>query len=204
MRRDNLFRRVSKGGLSLSHVFVRQTVSRFMFLREQTNPFLWTVIQMTLADAIPFFVVSSCSPEHRKLSSFLREVVEACRFLSVRFSLQYLSTVTRKRLTRDLIESVFPEPLYRSMFHAGPERNVLSRVKKMTIAPSIKTFLVFSYTPTHSLSKFGLRGKKFTYRGALIVFCAKNLKLSNMFFSTAGTLSFSGTSSSELSKKTCL
>lgn len=61
-----------------------------------------------------------------------------------------------------------------------------------------------SYTPIHSLSKLGLRGKKFTYRGALIVFCAKSLKLSNMFFSTAGTLSFSGTSSSELLKKTCL
>lgn len=155
MRRDNLFRRVSKGGLSLSHVFVRQTVSRFMFLREQTNPFLRTVIQMTLADEIPFFVVSLCRPEQRKLSSFLREVVEACRFLSVRFSLQYLSTVTRKRLTRDLIESVFPEPLYRSMFHAGPERNVLSRVKKMTIAPSIKTFcfpVTHQYTPCQNLA----------------------------------------------------
>uniref|UniRef100_V5GEH6 Uncharacterized protein n=2 Tax=Ixodes ricinus TaxID=34613 RepID=V5GEH6_IXORI len=86
MRRDNLFRRVSKGGLSLSHVFVRQTVSRFMFLREQTNPFLRTVIQMTLVDEIPFFVVSSCIPEQRKLSSFSsRSGRSVVVFLSVRF-----------------------------------------------------------------------------------------------------------------------
>lgn len=40
MRRDNLFRRFSKGGLGLSHLFVRQLVTRFMFLGDQKRPLI--------------------------------------------------------------------------------------------------------------------------------------------------------------------
>lgn len=39
MRRDNLFRRVKSGGLGLTHLFVRQLVSRFFFLRDRIPPF---------------------------------------------------------------------------------------------------------------------------------------------------------------------
>lgn len=98
-----------------------------------------------------FFVVSSCCRKQRKIGSFLREVVEAFRFLSVRFSLEYLSGVTRKRLTRDIIETVFPVPLYRSIFQASPGQDVLSRVEIMAIPPGIKTFFSFTYTQTPSL-----------------------------------------------------
>lgn len=37
--RDNLFRRVRAGGLSLSHLFVRQLVSRFFFFARSDRPF---------------------------------------------------------------------------------------------------------------------------------------------------------------------
>ncbi|CAN7949997.1 unnamed protein product [Ixodes hexagonus] len=140
VRRDNLFFSRCKGGLSLSHVFVKKVVSRFMFLREQTNPFLRAVIQTRLPEHLPMFVVSSCCLEQRRIGGFLREVIDAYRFLTIRFSQEYLSCVSRKRLTRDIIESVFPMPVYRALFHAGPGQDVLSRVKKMSIAPSIKTF----------------------------------------------------------------
>lgn len=129
--RDNLFRCVKKGGLSLSHPFLKQVVSRFLFSREQTNPFLRAVIQTRLPEEIPSFVVATCYTKQRRIGSFLREVIDACRFLTVRFSFEYLSGVTRKRLTRDIIDAVFPVPVYRSMFHAGPGQDVLSRVKKM-------------------------------------------------------------------------
>lgn len=146
VRRDNLFFRVCKGGLSLSHVFVKKVVSRFMFLREQTNPFLRAVIQNRLPEHLPMYVVSSYCREQRRLGSFLREVVEAYRFLSARFSQEYLASVTRKRLTRDIIDSVFPMPVYRALFHADPGQDVLSRVKKMTVAPCIKTFFFKLHT----------------------------------------------------------
>lgn len=91
VRSDNLFHRVSKGGLSLSHVFVKQVVSRFIFLRDQTTPFLRGIIQTRLSDEIPSFVVSSSCRKQGKIGSFLREVIDAFHFLSVRFSLEYLS-----------------------------------------------------------------------------------------------------------------
>uniref|UniRef100_A0A6M2DA90 Putative tick transposon n=1 Tax=Rhipicephalus microplus TaxID=6941 RepID=A0A6M2DA90_RHIMP len=37
--RTNLFRRVKHGGLSLSHLFVRQLVNRFIFFRDVQHPF---------------------------------------------------------------------------------------------------------------------------------------------------------------------
>lgn len=40
MRRDNLFRSIKSGGLSLTHLFVSQLASRFLFLCDQRHPFL--------------------------------------------------------------------------------------------------------------------------------------------------------------------
>ncbi|CAN7990489.1 unnamed protein product [Ixodes hexagonus] len=37
--RTNLFRRVKNGGLGLSHLFVRQLVNRFIFLRDEKDSF---------------------------------------------------------------------------------------------------------------------------------------------------------------------
>lgn len=71
---------------------------------------------------------------------YLREVVAAYRFLSVRFSLEYLSSVTRRRLSRDLVESLFPEPLYCSMYKSGQGTDVLKRVKRMAVPGGIKSF----------------------------------------------------------------
>lgn len=146
--RDNLFCRVTKGGLSLSHLFVKQVVSRFMFLRDQADPFLRTVIQTCLAEQIPSFVVSSFKRSACHLSPYLSEVVSAFQFLSVRFSLEYLSGVARKRLSGDLYDVLFPVPLYRNRFCERRERDVLSRVKKMYVPPTVKTFFFKLHTNT--------------------------------------------------------
>lgn len=39
LSRANLFRKVCDGGLGLSHLFIRQIVSRFFFLRDQSDSF---------------------------------------------------------------------------------------------------------------------------------------------------------------------
>ncbi|XP_042147230.1 uncharacterized protein LOC121836404, partial [Ixodes scapularis] len=110
--RTNLFRSVKSGGLGLAHLFLRQVVSRFMFLRDQGDPFLRTVLQVRLRNALSEFVVSSSDVRCTRVRGFLREVILAFHFLKVRFSLEYLSEVTRKRLYKDLVEVVFPVPLY--------------------------------------------------------------------------------------------
>lgn len=117
--RSSLFRRVKLGGLGLSHIYVRQIVNRFMFFRDSNDPFLRSFFQVALANALPQFIVSSCNEEWPTIRGYLKEVVDAVRFLSVRFSLDYLSNVSRKGLKRDLKEILFPVPLYRAVYSAG-------------------------------------------------------------------------------------
>lgn len=148
MRRGNLFRSVASGGLGLTHLFVSQVVSRFLFLRDQQHPFLRSVLQTKLAGHVPNFIVSTHEDEPGRPFGFLKEVVESFRFLSVRFSIEYLSSVTRKKLLEDLRESLFPEPLYRSLYCKGPGKDVLCRVKKMCIPPFIKTFFFKLHSST--------------------------------------------------------
>lgn len=85
MRRDNLFNRIRDGGLELSHLFVRQLVSRLFFLRDHEHPFIHTFIQVKLAPHLPFFFVSSCDGEPMRLVGFQKEVVDAVLCLNARF-----------------------------------------------------------------------------------------------------------------------
>lgn len=112
MRRDNLFRSVKHGALGLSHLFVKLVVSRFYFLRYQKDPLLHTVIQTCLSEHLPSFNVISAPTGPRNLAGFLQGVVESFHFLNARYSLEYLAVVIRKGITRDLVESLFPAPLY--------------------------------------------------------------------------------------------
>lgn len=140
MRRDNLFRSVKSGGLGLTHLFIRQLITRFLFLRDQTHPFLRAVIQTHLGNHLPSFLVTSYDDYTIHPKGFLKEVTDAFRFLSVRFSHEYLASVTKKKLSSDLIAVLFPEPLYRSIYSTGPGQDVLCRVRKMCVPPSVKTF----------------------------------------------------------------
>lgn len=95
---------------------------------------------MRLARALPDFVVSSAFFTFGAPRGYFREVVLATKFLRARFTLEYLSNVTRKRLYHDLADIVLPEPMYRSMYRAGPGQDVLKRVKRMAVPPWVKTF----------------------------------------------------------------
>lgn len=51
-------------------------------------------------------------------------------FLAGRFSIQNLPDVPRKRLSKDLIDLLFPVPLYHASYSAGPGVIILKRVNK--------------------------------------------------------------------------
>lgn len=138
--RTNLFRSVRSGGLGLSHLFIRQIVSRFMFLRDQNHYFLRTVMQVRLRNVLPNFDVSTSDVICAGPRGYLREVLLSFRILSVRFSFDYLSTVRRKKLYNDLVDVLLPVPLYRTLYSEGPGLDVLKRVKRMPVKPSIKSF----------------------------------------------------------------
>nr|XP_050029008.1 uncharacterized protein LOC126524985 [Dermacentor andersoni] len=146
--RTNLFRSVKSGGMGLAHLFLKQVVSRFLFMREQSNAFLRTVFQMRLCDVMPAFIVSSDRVDGPKVRGFLREVVWSYEFLAARFSLQYLSNVTRKKLYKDVVDVCMPEPLYRTMLSPGAGKDVLKRVKRMPVRSTVKTFFFYLHTGT--------------------------------------------------------
>lgn len=151
--RDNLFRRVRDGGLGLTHLFVRQLVNRFLFLRDTSDPFLRAACQLRLARALPELIVSTESMSCG-VHGFFKEIVSAVRFLLARFSIEYLSSVSRKKLYKDIRDSVFPVPLYRSIYRDGPGQDVLKRVKRMPVKPGVKTFFFKLHTGTLSVRTY--------------------------------------------------
>lgn len=151
--RTNLFRRVKDGGVGLVHLFVRQLVNRFLFFRDERDPFLRTVCQLRLGDALPAHVVSTASMT-RTPRGYFKEVVDSVRFLSVRFSNDYLCEVKRKTLYRDLCEVLLPVPLYRAIYSGGPGQDVLRRVKRMQVPPGVKTFFFMLHTGTLPVKTF--------------------------------------------------
>ncbi|CAN7944052.1 unnamed protein product [Ixodes hexagonus] len=148
MKRANLFRRIPLGGVGLAHLFVRKLVLRFFFLRDIEQPFMRTVIQTKLAWHLPAFLVSGYEEQSSKIGGFLREVVDAYNFLSVRFSREFLSCVNRRGLSHALYDTLFPEPLYRAVHTKSPGQDVLCRVKKMAIQPRAKSFFFKLHTST--------------------------------------------------------
>lgn len=91
-------------------------MSRFFFFKNAEHPFLRTVLQLRLANSFNYFIVSSNDTFDRKPWGFLKEVVDTLGLLKARFSLEYMFNVTRKQLSRAIIDSIFPVPLYRSRF----------------------------------------------------------------------------------------
>ncbi|XP_077547834.1 uncharacterized protein LOC144160098 [Haemaphysalis longicornis] len=146
--RTNLFRSVKNGGVGLAHLFLRQVVARYIFLRDQNNLFLRTVVQVFLRDELSDFVVSSSDVTHNRVRGYLREVVDSFKFLKARFSVEYLGSVSRKHLYKDLLDVCLPEPLYRSLYRGEGGRDVLKRVKRMPVRPSVKSFFFQLHTGT--------------------------------------------------------
>lgn len=145
--RMNLFKRVKDGGLGLSHLFVKQLVNRFTFFRDVRDPFLRTMCQLRLSKHLPAYVVSNSSMPG-SLRGYLREVVDSVRFLSVRFSNDYLFSVSRKKLYRDTLDMIIPVPMYRAINSGGQGHDVLKRVKKMQVQPGTKSFFFKLHTGT--------------------------------------------------------
>lgn len=160
---DQLVPAGKRRGLGLGHLFVRQLVNRFLFFRDATDPFLRTVCQMRLSRRLPEYVVST-EEFSGGIRGFYKEVVSSVRFLSVRFSNDYLSGVNKKKLYCALCDVLFPVPLYRSLYGGGPSSDVLKRVKKMQVPPGTKTFFFKLHTGTLPVKKF-LERKGYIYRG---------------------------------------
>lgn len=88
------------------------------------------------------------------VQGYMKEVVASVRFLSVRFSNEYLFSVGKKKLYKDVRDLVLPIPMYRALYAAGKGQNVLKRVKKMEAPPNAKSFFFKLHTGTLPVKTF--------------------------------------------------
>lgn len=95
------------------------------------------------------------------VSEYLREVVSSFRFLSERFTLEYMSNVSRKRLYYDDIEQLCPKPMYRCSYDRGQASNALKRVTRMPVTEGVKTLLFKLETQTFPVLTCYTRGESF-------------------------------------------
>lgn len=143
MRRENLFRNVRDGGARLQHLFVKQLVMRWWYIRRS--------LHLILAAIAYHYMPEICVGPHEgyvRLTEFYKEVVQSFSFLRVRFSLEYLFTVSKKKLTCDLVDILFPMPFYQQIPPDWPGRDVLCRVKKMPVKPNMKSFFFKLHSST--------------------------------------------------------
>lgn len=144
IRRENLFKSIKEGGVGLHHIFVTKLIMRLFFLRTARHPILRTMIQSVGGAHLPGITVSVESVVGH-VRGFYREVVECMNFLQTRFSVEYLFQVRRKKLAMDLVDVLFPEPIYRKVPNGWHGKDVLTRVLKMPIRAAIKTFVFRLY-----------------------------------------------------------
>lgn len=103
---------------------------------------------MFLQSHLPFLVVASGAVVNGSVTGFFKEVVDAVFFLKVRFSFEYLFSVSRKALYWDLIDTLFPAPLYPSVYVDMPGFDVLKRVRRMPVSLTTKSFFFELHTST--------------------------------------------------------
>lgn len=135
---------------------------------------------MRLMRALPGYVVST-NDMTGAVRGYLKEVILSVRFLSVRFSNEYLFSVTRKKLYKDVCDVVLPEPLYRAMYAGGEGKDVLKRVKRMQVAPGAKSFFFKLHTGTLSVRTFQADRGFYLPWGTNCLICKKPENIDHVF-----------------------
>lgn len=95
--------------------------------------------------------------------------------------MEYLTSVSKKKLYKDLVEICFPVPLYRSMFRSGPGQNVLKRVKAMVVPPGVKTFFFKLHVGVLPVKTWMLEKGLFVPWGADCWLCKKPETVEHVF-----------------------
>ncbi|XP_077546895.1 uncharacterized protein LOC144159348 [Haemaphysalis longicornis] len=147
-RKDNLFLPLGSGGVGLVHLFVHQLVSGFFFYQLAEHPLLRTILQERIRYHLPFLLFSTGKVNKKPPWGFLKEVEDTFHFLTARFSLEYLFSLSRKVMTKTLIHNLSPVPLYRQPYLRYHKNNVLDRVKRMCVPPNAKTFFFKLHSQT--------------------------------------------------------
>ncbi|XP_064464737.1 uncharacterized protein LOC135376089 [Ornithodoros turicata] len=143
MRRTNLFCSLKRGGLGLVNLEIKMKVQRFLYFRDNSDPFLRSGLQALGGDHLSrWTVLAGCYLGKKHVRAFYREVAAAARFFEQRFSWEYLCTVKKKNLYWDTIETVLPDPLYRHPGLSPLAENVLRRLRRFPVPTGTKDMFI--------------------------------------------------------------
>lgn len=162
MRRSNLFWSLKKGGAGVVNIVIKLRVQRFIYFRDQKDPFLRAAIQVLGSGHLNKWTATSSEIFRRSPGlSFYKEVAEALHFFESRFSWDYLATVKKRKLYWDTIALVLPTPLYRRCQHPKGTEGVLKTVRRLKIPTSSKNLFFRFHWETLPV-KTWLKRKNFT------------------------------------------
>lgn len=101
------------GGLNLVPVEIKLTAQRFIYFRDQPDPFLRGALQSIGSAHTAKWLVMTVQLHHgARTAPFYRKIAGAIALLEQQFSWLYLLTVKPRRLYRDLLAKLLPPPLY--------------------------------------------------------------------------------------------
>ncbi|XP_077560902.1 uncharacterized protein LOC144175760 [Haemaphysalis longicornis] len=141
MRRTNLFWSAEGGGIGLINVELKLVVQRFIFFRDQVDPFLQAAIQCLGSFHLRPWLATSASVDHgSRITGFYGEIANAVASLQTYFSWEYLLTVNPRKLYWDLVAQTLPPPLYRQPPVSQGGGDVLKRVRQSPIPVGTKDF----------------------------------------------------------------
>lgn len=106
----NLFRSIYQGGLSTAHLFLGRLSTTFSMGRRLRTHFFALSVRFGSDGRCPTLSFLL------RAFSYLKDVT--CKLLTANFSLAYQSSVTRKQLYRNLVNSVLRVPLNQSLYNS--------------------------------------------------------------------------------------
>lgn len=164
------------------------------------------MIQISLTDVLPWFVVSSEAGRSMELGGFFKKVPAAQHFRRVRFSLNYLITASWEKFVVDLVDSPFPSSLYRSLYSHGKGKTSSWGLKKLFIPSQVKLSFPTCIVE-HYVWMFG--GKRevymvYMFAGLLISYCVKPPEHKSMLSYSAEILSWNLTTKTTFTSRLTL
>lgn len=137
---DNWFRSVYPSGVGLTHLFFRQMVKGFCFLRDIQHAILRELVQTKLLSHLPFYVVTTQVCECQSLHVFWMGAADSFSFLKVCFSEGNLFSVPKKKAYMEPGCEFIPVSFYWYLHCYWPGQDVLCRVAEVWVSARVKSF----------------------------------------------------------------
>ncbi|CAN7978534.1 unnamed protein product, partial [Ixodes persulcatus] len=147
MRRQNLFLSLAKGGLGLINIGLKLVIHRFLFFRDQQDPFILSAFHHLGASQLLAWQVTTATPTpFSRVLFFYKEIAQSIRLLQNTFSWDFLLKTNRKQLYWATVSALIPPPLYRPLTNLPTDNDVFHRLKCLPVATSSKDFFFKFHT----------------------------------------------------------